>query len=133
MKTISRRQLANYAVDEMQKGTSFQTIANQLSSELIDSGRKDEFELLIKDIYQTLETRGVTTTVQVTTINKLSESSKKLIEEFTSKLTKTEHVKVEEQIDLSLIAGMRLQTANLTWDNSAKSQLNKLSIRSKNE
>jgi F0F1-type ATP synthase delta subunit len=133
MKSISRRKLANYAVDEMLNSLPSHKIAEQISSELINSGRQDEYQLLINDIYRTIEDRGISATAYVTSAYKLSESSKKIIESNTARLTKTQHVKVIEQIDPTLIAGMKLQTAKLTWDGSAKNRLKQLQLRRNNE
>lgn len=125
MKTISRRQLANYAIEEMIKGSPASQVAKQVSAELIDRGRQDQSELLIKDIYQTLESRGLTATAEVTSARALSGPSKKLIEDFVKQLTKTQYVKLSEQTDPSLLAGFKVETATLSWDASAKNRLNK--------
>ncbi len=133
MKSISRRKLADYAVDEMLSGRSSQAIAGQLAAELINSRRKAEYQLLIKDIYHTIESRGITAIVSVQTARRLDGSTKKLIEQFTAKLAKTEYVDLSERTDPSLIAGLKFQTARLSWDGSAKSRLDKLALRSSND
>ena|SRR3989344_4012354 len=123
---ISRRQLANYGVDQMIAGVPAQKIARYLVATLYAAGKQKDSELLLHDIDQELEDRGLVARARVTTASELSEELK---QELRSKLkiaANVRSVRIVQQVDKSITGGLRVETANHSWDKSVKSLLVKL-------
>jgi len=56
----------------------------------------------------------------------LSASSKNQIASLVKKLAQVRQVILAEQIDKAVIGGVRIQTADRTWDKTVSTELNKL-------
>lgn len=123
---ISRRALAHYAVDQLLAGTTAHVVAKYLAAALIDDQRQKEAQLLLADINYELQSRGHSAAVTVTTASQLSTSLKSEIVSLIKKTSKVEQVILTEQIDTNIIGGLRIETAERTWDKTVLGQLNKL-------
>ena len=55
--SFSRRALAAYAVEQLTKGTSAKNLARHLAAAMIASGKDKDYELLLSDIAEELESR----------------------------------------------------------------------------
>ena len=126
MTKISRRDLANYAVDQLLSGSSAEQVAKQLASVISESGQDVEPELLIGDIAYELENRKELTIAQVHTAHDLSENVSTELEVQLKKATGSKEVLLESTKDESLIGGLRVETANRVWDYSVARRLSQL-------
>jgi F-type H+-transporting ATPase subunit delta len=125
MKSFSRRQLANYAVERILSRQTNQ-MAESLAAGLIVINKQKEVDLLMSDINQILEDRGLRAKATITSTRPLSEDLKSEITDSVKKLAAVDKVKLEEVIDPSLIGGIRIETANHSLDGSLKSRLARL-------
>lgn len=123
MAAFSRRQLASYAVDQIVDGQSPADISKRLAAALIVSKRQKDAELLLGDIAEQLETRGLLTEAAVTSAKALSSSLLAQLAKQIKQATGTAEVTLKEQIDPTVIGGFRVETANRTWDKTLSRQL----------
>lgn len=123
---VSRRALARYAADQLIAGLSASVVARHLAASLIDSQRQKEVQLLLADVNYELQSRGRLAAATVTTTVELSTSLKNEIVSLVKKTSKVEQVILTKQIDKNIIGGVRIETAERTWDKTVIGQLNKL-------
>ncbi|MBX4201425.1 F0F1 ATP synthase subunit delta [Candidatus Saccharibacteria bacterium] len=123
MNNLSRRQLASYATDQLLDNKRVSTVAKQLAAVLVTSKRQNQAELLASDIAWELEYRGKVANAQVITAHDLSQELKKHITAHVKKAAKVEHVIISEQVDKSVIGGVRIDTAAHSWDKTLSRKL----------
>ena len=126
MNRISRRSLAKYAAQQIADGVSAEKVAKYIASALIESRRTDESQFLIGDIAWELEQRGLLATARVTTATQLTEELQNHIKSQIKQVTRTDEVLLDQQIDKSVIGGLRVETAQHVWDTSVKRKLSDL-------
>jgi F0F1-type ATP synthase delta subunit len=123
---VSRRSLARYAADQLLAGTAASIVARHLAATLIDSQRQKEADLLLTDISYELQSRGRLAAATVTTASQLSARLRSEVTDLVKKSSKVQQVILTEQIDKKIIGGVRIETAERTWDKTVIEQLNKL-------
>ncbi len=123
---VSRRSLARYAADQLLNGNSAKNVAERLAAALIASRREKDASLLLDDINYELQNRGHLASATLTTAHPLSASLKNEVASLVKKLAKVRQVILTEQIDRTVIGGVRIQTADRTWDKTVTAELNKL-------
>lgn len=123
---ISRRKLSQYVADRLAEGESNGMVLRELAAYLIETHRQREAELIIRDVETALLARGMAAAT-VTSARPLSEEAKKSLKTFIkSQYEGIERVALKEQIDTSLIGGMRLKLPDKQLDASVKTRLEKL-------
>ncbi len=123
---ISRRKLAQYTADQIQANVP--APLEQLAAYLVESGRTNEAELVVRDIETALLSRGIAV-VRVTVARPLQSAATAEIEAFVKAhypgVTK---VTIEEILDESIIGGMKLSLPDAQLDASIKTKLEKLMV-----
>ncbi len=123
---LSRRKLADYAADQIAAGKS--GVLDQLAAHLIESGRTKEAELIVRDIQTALLSRGKAV-VTVTSARALSSEAKADIERFVkAQYENVQTIELIEQIDKSVLGGVRIDLPNAVLDATAKTKLESLTI-----
>jgi F0F1-type ATP synthase delta subunit len=120
---LSRRQLAQYAADELMAGVSTEKIARQLAAVLANSKRAHESELLARDIAWELERRGKIASANITSVTPLSESLRNNLAIFIKDAAKVDEVNLQETIDKSVLGGVKIETAIHSWDKTVATKL----------
>jgi F-type H+-transporting ATPase subunit delta len=123
MSRVSRRALSRYAADQLQAGASAKTIASHLAAQIIESGHADQLEFLVGDIAWELEQRGELSISRAISAHPLSAQLKIQLKVQIKKATGTKDVLLEEQIDKSVIGGIRVETPGRVWDSTLVRQL----------
>lgn len=126
MVNFSRRQLAKYAVDEIINGKSAATIAPSLAAALLASRRQKQVDLLLSDIDQEFEERGFLVRARVTTAYPLPSELRIELDSQLKKAIKVKSVILHDQIDKSVIGGLRIDTATRSWDKTLLRALRQL-------
>ena len=123
MANLSRRQLAGYAADQLLSSKPVQAIAKELASILVLTRRQNQAELLADDIAWELENRGKVANAQVTSAHSLSQHLHSQIVAHIKKAAAVEQVIINQQIDESVIGGVRIETAAHSWDKTLSRKL----------
>lgn len=123
---FSRRQLAQYAVDEMLAKRSTTDLSAHLAASLVASDRQKDIELLLSDIDQVLEERGLLATAHLTSAYALTEKLKTELISQLKKVTNTKQVVVFEEVDKAVIGGIKVETAARSWDRTIRRTLNRI-------
>ena len=123
MVNLSRRQLAAYGADQLLSNTSPRKVAKQLAAVLVSSRRPNQAELLANDIAWELEVRGKVSNANITSAKALGDSLLKQISDHIKKSVSVEQVIINQQIDSSVIGGLRIDTAARSWDKTIKRKL----------
>jgi F-type H+-transporting ATPase subunit delta len=126
MSKVSRRALARFAVDELLAGKSAQAVAKQLAATLIEDSRASEVELLSGDIAWELERRGELTIGRVTSATPLSQELARELASQLKKATNSKEVMLEQQIDKTVIGGVRIETSARVWDDTVAHKLTRI-------
>lgn len=116
MINFSRRQIAKYAVEQMMSGYSIAALAKQLAAALSAVGKQKEVELLLSDINQEIEDRGLLATARLTVTRPLSAALRREVTAIVKKRAGVKEVILAEEIDKDIIAGIKIETANHAWD-----------------
>jgi len=123
MAAFSRRQLANYAVNQLLAKSSPASISKHLAAALISAKKQKEVDLLLDDVSEQLETRGFTARAVVTSSSGLSASLRKQLADQVKKAAKVEQVSIIEQVDPKIIGGFKIETSTRTWDQTIARKL----------
>lgn len=123
MINLSRRQLAHFAVEQLIDGNSLQKISKQLAAILAATNKQKEAELLINDISQELESRGLIANAKVTTATPLPPALRAELIAQIKKTAKVQTAVIEEEVSKDVIGGFRVETANHTWDKTIARRL----------
>lgn len=118
---ISRRKLAEYAVEQLQSGVSHTDLTKELAAYLIDTGRERELDLLVRTIEDQLEATGLVVAT-VTTARPLSEVLRRDIR---AKIG-GQQVELREQVAPEVIGGVMIQTPTRRLDQTLASNINAL-------
>ncbi len=128
MATISRRKLAEHAVERIVRGDAVDAVIREMAAFLIDTGRKREAELVVRAIETALLSRG-TALVTVTTARTLSDTAKQDVERFVkSQYEGVKSVIIRELIDETVLAGIKISLPDAQLDATAKTKLEKLVV-----
>ena len=126
MAKLSRRKLSMNAAARLASGESKKTVLRDIAAYLIDSGRKSEAVLIVRDVEAMLADNG-TAIGTVTSARPLSSDALKSVESFIKQNdSRIKQVVLREQIDESLIGGMKLELPGAQLDASVKAKLDKI-------
>jgi F0F1-type ATP synthase delta subunit len=123
MISISRRRLARYGADELLAGKSPRQVAKQLAAVMVLTKREKQIDLLAADIAWELESRGKFATAMVTTASPLSDRLRREIISFIKKAAKVDDAILQEQVDRTVLGGVRIETEAHSWDKTARKRL----------
>ncbi|PJE65530.1 hypothetical protein COU91_01020 [Candidatus Saccharibacteria bacterium CG10_big_fil_rev_8_21_14_0_10_47_8] len=116
MTAPSRRSLARYGADQLLGGAKVSEVAKELASAMVASGRQTTAALLVADIMRELEDRGVMARVNLTSAKALPAKLSQQISDYAKRAAKVDDVILNQQLDPALIGGVRIETANRSWD-----------------
>ena len=126
MNKISRRSLARWAADQLIADRPLPAIAEHLAAVLTQAKTTDQAGFLISDITWELEQRQILAVGKVTSANLLSRQLAAVLKAHIQKITGAKDVILEEQIDKSVIGGIRIETAGQSWDQTVAHKLAEL-------
>lgn len=125
---ISRRKLAEHVATRLVRGDAVHDVLQELAAYLLDTGRTSEVELVVRAVEDTLLAKGVAL-VTVTSARALSADAKSSIEQFVrGEYTHVQDVIMREEIDQSVLAGVKVRLAGAQFDATAKTKLEKLGV-----
>lgn len=123
---ISRRKLAVWTASKLANGDPVKNVMHQLGAYLIDTRRKKEQPLIIRDIEIALLNEG-SVLVQATAARELSAEAIGAIESFIrNEYGADVKVIIEQHIDPTVIGGVKLETPNKQIDATIRTKLEKL-------
>jgi len=125
MVNFSRRELANYAADQILAKNK--EIVNQLASYLHETSRTKEANLLVRDINSALADRGFIS-AEVSSQHELDDTTRNELKTLLSKRYKTNDISINELIDLNLLGGVKIRTAHEEFDGSLRRKINRLKV-----
>ncbi|HVX58224.1 MAG TPA: F0F1 ATP synthase subunit delta [Candidatus Saccharimonadales bacterium] len=126
MAAFSRRQLARYAVDQLLDRRPATEISNHLAAALIAGKMTKQADLLLDDIAEELESRGLLARAVVTSANGLSAALRDQLTNQVKRAAKVSDVTLSEQTDPDVIGGFRVETARHTWDKTVARRLSEI-------
>lgn len=125
---LSRRKLAGNAAARLSGGESKKAVLQELAAYLIDTNRKKEATLIVRDIEAMLVDAG-TAIGTVISARPLNESALTVIETFVKQQNSNiNEVVLREHIDETLIGGVRLELPGHQLDASVKAKLEQLTV-----
>lgn len=119
---LTRRQIAQYAADELLRGNN---VIPQLAAYLVETRRTKEADLLVWDIEKVLEKRG-TLVAQTTSARVLDDAEYDEISELLKERYDAQRVVLRKEIDEQLLGGVVVRTATDEFDGSLKRSINRL-------
>lgn len=120
---LSRRQIAQYAADRLQADDA--AVLAQLAAHLVETKRTNEVDLIVRDIEDALEQRGIVI-ADVATARNLDAKLQHSIAQFIKAMTDASSVHIRASTDESLIGGVRVRTPQAEYDASVQRALTKL-------
>jgi len=123
MADFSRRQLARYAVNQLLAKQSPANISKHLAAALIISNKQKDVDLLLDDIAEQLEVRGLSARAVVTSVNGLSAGLRSQLTRQIKKAVRVDEVLLTERLDPSVLGGFRIETSTRTWDQTIARKL----------
>ena len=127
----SRRQLARHIAGAwIEKTVPRSELVRQMAAHLIESGRTDEVDLLVNDIKKQIEVQYGVTLANVASARPLSDQLRSHLKQLVKDKTGAKSVRLNEEIDKSLLGGAVVDTPTMSIDLSVRGKLNKLRSRS---
>jgi F0F1-type ATP synthase delta subunit len=123
MNHISRRRLAAYAADQILAGEAVDKLSSKLAAVLSEAKRTKDAELLARDIAYELETRGKVASANVVSASDISNDIREQIIKFIKESANVDEVSIQENIDKSVLGGVRIETAVHAWDKTVIKKL----------
>lgn len=123
MAFFSRRQLANYAAEQILDNNK--NIALELTSYLYETNRIKEVDSLIRDIDTALAEKGVIN-AEISSHHRLDNSTRENLKAVLSKHYGSDSINIDESIDASLLGGIKIKTACEEFDGSLRYKINRL-------
>lgn len=117
---VSRRKIASYYADELLAGKT--DIATRLAALLLDTGRVRELDLIVRDIEDALEARGVVV-ADITSAHTLSQATQKDITAFLKKQSDAKEVHLRVNVDQALLGGVRINVPGRELDTTLRRKL----------
>lgn len=125
---LSRRKLSEHVASRLLSGDTTKTVMKELAAYLLETRRTREFELIIRDIEARLLDGG-TALVTAISARHLSSEAKHAVEELVkSARPKVKNVILREEIDESVIGGVRIELPGGIADMTVKAKLDKLTV-----
>ena len=119
MPKITAQQLAVYAVDQLEAGTSSASVAQKLASYLLEERRSREMPAVMRAIDEQLAKRG-SPQVVVTSAHSVSDESKQKL----ASLLDLKNPVFTEVIDPSVIGGVKARAGESEIDLTVRARLN---------
>lgn len=117
---MSQTKLANI-IDQQ---SSDKDIAEKIASYLVDTKQTLKLDSIMRDVTVARETRGVFE-VSVASAHEIDQNQINSIKDYLKKKFPTaKEVIVHTKVDLGLLGGLRIESANYLMDQSLKSKLN---------
>ena len=126
MANFSRRQLAIYAVDQLLAKRPASEVSRHLAAALIAGKKQNQADLLLDDVAEQLESRGLVARATLTTATALSEELRARLTEQIKKAAGVAEVSLSEQIDPTVIGGFRVETTEHAWDETIARRLEQI-------
>lgn len=128
MAKLSRRKLSAHAAKQLRTGASTEKVLRQVAAYLVDTGRNNEAPLVARDIESALAGNGLVVGT-VTSARPLSDAALSSVKSFIKTSdSSVENVILRQQIDESLIGGMKLELPGRQLDASVKAKLMKVTV-----
>ncbi|MDB5165498.1 MAG: synthase delta subunit [Candidatus Saccharibacteria bacterium] len=128
MTKISRRKLAQHAASRLASGDKAGDVMRELGAYLIESRRQRELELIVRDIETALLGKGIAI-ANTTSARTLSETAKRDITDMIkANYSGVSQVLLREQIDPSVIGGVKIELPDRQLDATVRTKLEKLTL-----
>lgn len=126
MAKLSRRKISSNIAARLASGESSKTVLRELAAYLIDTGRKREAPLVVRDVEAMLLDQG-TAIGTVTSARPLSSASVATIESYVKQSQPgIKKVVLREEVYEQLIGGVKLELPGRQLDVSVKARLDKI-------
>lgn len=119
---ISRRKLADYAATRIERGDALEVVVQEVAAYLVETRRTREADLVARSIEDDLAARGIVV-AHVTSARPLDSHTKGTIQ----RLLHASTVHLTEEVDVSLIGGMRIEAPGKRLDATLTRTLTALS------
>lgn len=116
---ISRRKIAQYAADKIERDGLKSQLIDEIAAYLIESKRLREADLVVRAIEDELAYRG-TVIARVTSARPIDASLRKKIE---ATIQGADRVLVEEIVDPTVVGGVRIETPGKLLDATLKRKI----------
>ncbi|MCA9335133.1 F0F1 ATP synthase subunit delta [Candidatus Saccharibacteria bacterium] len=119
---LSRRKVAALLADELIAG---QNVTNKLAAYLIESKKTRELSLYVRDIEAALSDRGALL-ANIASSHQLADDTQNTIVDYLKKKTGAKNVYLRQDVDPSLLGGVRIETPDQRLDTTLRHRLNQL-------
>lgn len=120
MAKISVKQLAVYAVDELEKGSEVSVVAQKLASYLLDNRQSRDLSKVMRTVEDELNRRGKTQ-ISIISAHEVSDSIRRELAGLLGAKTPVFH----ETIDKSVIGGVKARAGESEIDLTVRGKLNR--------
>lgn len=120
MAAISIKQLADYAVDQLESGSATTVVAQKLASYLLQERRTRDVSPLFRAIEKEFDTRG-STQVVITSAHSIDSEVKQQL----AKMLNAKNPVFDEVIDADVIGGVRARAGESEIDLTVRARLNR--------
>lgn len=128
MATLSRRRLAHYAAQQIAAGDKASSVMKEIGAYLVDRRRTREAELLVRDIENALLKNGIVLATAISARALSTEAVSAIEAMVKAEYSNVKRVVLREDIDASVIGGVKLVLPDKQLDSTIKARLEKLKV-----
>jgi F0F1-type ATP synthase delta subunit len=120
MSKIANNDIAKYAVDKLESGIETSVLSRQIAAFLLEERRSRDFPAVMRAIDEELARRG-SNQIVITSAHIVSEETKKQL----ATLLEVKNPIFKEEIDSSVIGGVKARSGEIEIDLTVRGRLNK--------
>lgn len=123
MNKISNRRLARGFVAHLKNGKDTKQLINMLAAEIVETKQVGQLDLIIAEISREIEIQMSTTNAKVYSARELSSAITVEVANMIKKVSGTDKVILETELEPSLLGGVKVETPEREIDLSIKHKL----------
>lgn len=122
MSKVSRRKLADYIASKIVDDSDVKLCLRQVAAYLVRYNRVNEVDLVVRDVFTSLQNKGIVY-AELVTKNEISSDLKSIIEKFVKDKTNCSSVVLNNKLDSTILSGLIVNLPDAVLDTTSNRKL----------
>lgn len=122
MSKVSRRKLADYIASQIVNDGNIRLCLTQIAAYLVRYNRVNEVDLVVRDVFTSLQNKGIVY-AELVTKNEISSDLQSIIEKFVKDKTNCSSVVLNNKLDSTILSGLIVNLPDAVLDITSNRKL----------
>lgn len=122
MSKVSRRKLADYIASKIVDDSDVKLCLRQVAAYLVRYNRANEVDLVVRDVFTSLQNKGIVY-AELVTKNEISSDLQSAIEKFVKDKTNCSSVVLNNKLDSTILSGLIVNLPDAVLDTTSNRKL----------